>query len=161
MNPVGVQPEQGAHDRCARCRFRLGATIGVQPLRRTAGLVLGQHSGLAGAHPVEHQAGQRHGLLVEPFHEVRRLAQSIRLRSRNDEERRLPVLQQRERTLRALAKAAEEGVEGGDERLHVAEHLSPQDAVEGAGDDAKPDGEEPGRAAGGCEQQPDQPPVEQ
>ena len=115
----------------------------------------------AGAGPVDHQPGQRHPVLAEPLDEVRRLAQRVRLRRGDDEERRAVGLEQLERLLRALPEAAEERVEGGHEGLHVAQHLRAEDLGQRVGDQAEPGGHQPGRPARRGEQQPDEPAVEE
>ena len=108
-----------------------------------------------GLRPVDDQARQRHVVVGEPLDEVRRLAQRVRLGCRDHDEGRAVGLEQRERLVRPLAEAAEEGVEGRDEGLHVAQHLRPEHLGQRVGHDrearpssAWPD-RGPGRAAAG------------
>ena len=61
------------------------------------------------AGPVDDQAGQRHLVLAEPLDEVRRLAQRVRLRRGDHEERRPVGLQQLEGLLRRAAGSRRRG----------------------------------------------------
>ena len=80
-------------------------------------------------HPVEDEPGERHALGGQPIDEVRRLAQRVGLRRRDDEERRSRSLEQLVRRIRALAKSTEHRVERGDERLHVAQEPAPRTRI--------------------------------
>ena len=102
--------------------------------RTAAAIASSADSAQVGARPVDDEPQRRHPVLAQPFHEVRRLAQRVRFGGGDHEKRRTVRLEQLERLLRALAEPAEQRVEGGDERLHVAQHLGAEDLGQGVGD---------------------------
>jgi hypothetical protein len=67
------------------------------------------------------EAGQRHAVLAEALDEVRRLAQRVGLRRRDDDEGRPVGLEQPESLLRRARGSRRTACDGPDERLHVAE----------------------------------------
>ena len=84
-------------------------------VRRDVGALRGQPGQGGRPHPVEHQAGQRHGLRGQPVDEVRRLAQRVRLGRGDHDEGGPGCLQQLVRLLRPFPEAAEHGLQRADE----------------------------------------------
>ena len=79
--------------------------------------------------PVHDKSGERHPLAGESFGEVGSLADGVWFGCRHDKEGRLVGLQEPVRGFGALPEAAEDGVQGGNERLNVGEELCAEDLV--------------------------------
>ncbi len=123
---------------------------------------LGRDSGRwRGREPVEDQPGQRHRLGRQPLDEERRLAQGVRVRRGHHQERRLPVLEDLVGLVRPGPETPEQGVEGGHERLDVAQHLPAEHLADRAGHHGHARREQPGRSPRRSQQYPDQPAVEE
>ena len=116
-------------------------------------------------HPVEHQAGQRHPLVAQPLGEIRGLPDRVRLRGRDQQERRLRVLQDPVRLLGALPEAAEHRVQRRDEAGQVGQQLRAEDLLHRPGEHPERgrDQAEHAPAAGSRrrQQQPQHPAVEE
>ena len=152
---VGVQPEQprGRPGELPSSSSRSAAAtrpLGRQPRRGVA------------AGPVDHEPRQRHPLLVEPLDEVRRLAQRVRLRGGDDQERRTVGLEQLRRSSGRAAGSRRTGCRRRPTNVCTSRSTcAPSDLGQRVRHHAQPGRHQPGRAAGRGQQQPDEPAVEE
>ena len=93
-------------------------------------------------HPVEHQAGQRHLLLGQTPGEERGLAQRVRFGYGDHDEGCALRLQQLVRGVGAFPEAAEHGVKGVHEGLHVREQSRAEQLAQSAGHQAESAGQQ-------------------